>query len=174
MITTKTDSENPSEHWGFIECNGKVAVDLGCGRWEHIEFRDPSWPTTPEWLLEKGASEVYAYDIDQNEVDWYNTQLAPSKKIKAYQKSINTVDDVRSILQAHQPKVIKCDIEGFESAFLDLTDEEFTSVDYYALETHSDKLHDAFVAKFNNLGYTIVATVELVHAPPMKALFAKK
>ena len=174
IITRQTNSENPSEHWEFIECNGGIAVDLGCGRWEHIEFRDPSWPTTPEWLLIKGASEVHAYDIDQAEVDWYNTQLSPTKKITAYCKGIVTVDDVRSILQAHNPKIIKCDIEHYEAAFLDLIDEEFSSVDLYALETHSDALYDAFIAKFNSLNYEIIATVELTHAPPMKALFAKK
>lgn len=174
MITTKTDSENPSEHWGFIECEGKVALDLGCGRWEHIEYRDPSWPTTPEWLLIKGASEVHAYDVDPAEVDWYNTVLSPTKNITAYHKGIMGVNDLREILQTHYPKVIKCDIEGYESAFLELTDEEFLSIDYYALETHSDELYDKFVERFTLLGYEIVATVELTHAPPMKALFAKK
>lgn len=174
MITTKTNSENPSEHWGFIECKGEVAIDLGCGRWEHVEYRDPSWPTTPEWLLLQGASEVHAYDIDISEVNWYNDTLAPTKKIKAYQKNITTVEDVRDILNAHKPKVVKCDIESFEAAFLDLTDEEFSSVDFYALETHSDDLYNRFVEKFRLLGYEVIATVELTHAPPMKALFAKK
>jgi hypothetical protein len=174
MIIKQTNSENPSEHWEFIECEGKVAIDLGCGRWEHVEYRDPSWPTTPEWLLLKGASEVHAYDIDPAEVDWYNTVLAPTKNIKAYEKGITVVQDLREILQAHNPKVVKCDIEGYESTFLELTDEEFKSIDYYALETHSEHLYVCFMEKFNLLGYEIIATVDLTHAPPMKALFAKK
>jgi hypothetical protein len=174
MITKSTNSENPSEHWEFIECNGKVAVDLGCGRWEHVEYRDPSWPTTPEWLLLKGASEVHAYDIDQTEVDWYNTFISPTKNIKAYQKNITSVQDVRDILQAHNPKIIKCDIESYESAFLQLSDEEFSSVDLYALETHSDSLYTSFIEKFQNLGYEIIAVIDLIHARPMKAIFAKK
>lgn len=174
MIIKQTNSENPSEHWEFIECAGKVAIDLGCGRWEHVEFRDPSWPTTPEWLLMKGASEVHAYDIDQNEVDWYNTNLSPNKKITAYQKNITVVNDIREILQLHTPKVVKCDIEGYESIFLELTDDEFGSIDYYALETHSDDLYNRFIEKFKQLKYEVVATIDLVHAPPMKAIFAKK
>lgn len=174
MITKQTNSENPSEHWGFIECEGKVALDLGCGRWEHVEYRDPSWPTTPEWLLIQGASEVHAYDIDLNEVNWYNTTLSPTKNITAYHKGIEKVDDLREILQLHNPKVVKCDIEGYESTFLELTDEEFSSIDQYALETHSDDLYNRFTERFKSLGYEIIATVELTHAPPMKALFAKK
>ncbi len=174
MIIKQINSENPNEHWEFIECKGKVAVDLGCGRWEHVEYRDPSWPTTPEWLLIKEASEVHAYDIDASEVEWYNTTLSPTKKLIAYQKAIMTVEDLREILQAHKPKVIKCDIEGYESTFLELTDEEFLTIEYYALETHSDELYSKFINRFTSLGYDIVATVELTHAPPMKALFAKK
>lgn len=173
MIKREVSSENPNEHWEFIECNNKVAVDLGCGRWEHVEYRDPSWPTTPEWLLLRGASEVHAYDVDPAEVDWYNNTLA-NKKITAYHKGIGNVEDVRAILQAHKPSVIKCDIEGYESTFLELTDEEFSSIDYYALETHSDDLYNAFVARFEALNYEIIAVIDLVHAPPMKALFARK
>ena len=68
MITRYYDTEHPAEHWEFIECEGKVAIDLGCGRWEKVEKRDSSWPTTPEWLVQKGASHVYAFDIDPEEV----------------------------------------------------------------------------------------------------------
>lgn len=41
-------------------------------------------------------------------------------------------------------------------------------------KTNSDELYNVFVAKFKDLGYEIIATVKLTHAPPMKALFAKK
>lgn len=174
MKKVECSVENPSEHWAFIECEDKVAVDLGCGRWEHVEYRDPSWPTTPEWLLVKGAKEVHAYDIDKAEVDWYNTTLSPIKNIKAYEKNISTVEDIREILRLHNPKVIKSDIEHYESTILELTDEEFTSVDFYAVETHSDHLFDMFTNKFNSLNYEVVAVVDLVHARPMKAIFAKK
>jgi hypothetical protein len=77
-------------------------------------------------------------------------------------------------MATYQPKVVKCDIEGYERVFLELNDEEFTSIDFYALETHNDELYNAFMDKFNTLGYEIIATVDLVHAPPMKVLFAEK
>lgn len=174
MITTQVKTENPSEHWEFIECNNEVAVDLGCGRWEKIEYRDPSWLTTPEWLLHKGASHVYAYDIDPAEVEWYNTTLSPSKNITAYHKQINNVEDIREIFNTVKPTVVKCDIEGYERAILDLSDVEFLTVKFYAIETHSDELYSKFVERFNNLKYEIIATVDLIHAPPMKAIFAKR
>jgi hypothetical protein len=170
MITTQTNSENPENHWPYIEGEGRVALDLGCGRWQH----HPDWYTTSEWLIHKGASRVYGYDISQSEVDLINANPANIDKITAYCRSISTVDDIREILNLHQPKLIKCDIEGYESVFLDLTDDEFTSVDFYALETHSDQLYEQFFNRFTQLGYEIIASIQLLHAPPMRVLFAKK
>lgn len=174
MITKDVSTEQPSEHWGFIECENQVALDLGCGRWETIEYRDPSWPTTPEHLIQCGASHVYAFDIDPKEIEWYTANVTPKMNVTAIHKHITNVEDIRHMLREYQPTVVKCDIEGAESVFLELTDEEFTQIKMYALETHSDHLYELFVNQFNRLGYTIIATINLVHAPPMKALFAKK
>jgi hypothetical protein len=174
MIYEQTDSENPSLHWGYIKCKDKIAIDLGCGRWETVEYRDPNWPTTPEWLIKLGASKVIAFDIDETEVNWYNENISPIMPVTAVHSAITTVDHIRDILTTYQPSVVKCDIEGFEQVFLELTDDEFSSIDFYALETHSDELYNSFKDKFDKLGYDIIATVDLVHAPPMKALFAEK
>lgn len=174
MIHEQTNSEKPSLHWGHIKCKNKIALDLGCGRWETVEYRDPSWPTTPEWLIELGASKVIAFDIDPNEINWYNENITPKIPVTAIHASIDSVQTIRDIMATYQPKVIKCDIEGYERVFLELSDEEFTSIDFYALETHSDELYNAFIDKFNTLGYEIIAIVDLVHAPPMKALFAER
>ena len=173
-ILKEVSSENPNLHWEFIECKDVVAVDLGCGRWGKVEYRDPSWPTTPEYLIQKGASHVYAFDIDPVEIDWYTANISTKMNVTAYCKAINTVDDVREILTTLKPKSIKIDIEGYEQAFLQLTDEEFCSIDFYAVETHSDALSEQFSQKFEKLNYEVVAIIDLIHARPMKAFFAKK
>lgn len=174
MIIEICDSEKPSLHWKYMECSGKVVVDLGCGRWEKVEYRDPSWPTTPEYLIELGASKVYAIDTDPIEIEWYTSNVSPKSNVVALNKNINSVSTLRDVLNEYQPKVVKCDIEGYESTFLELTDEEFCKIEMYGLETHSDHLYNLFVEKFQKLGYDIIATINLVHAPPMKAIFAVK
>jgi hypothetical protein len=170
MKLIQINTEHPNEHWQYIECEGAVTVDLGCGR----HLKEPSWPTTPEWFLEKGATEVHAYDVDANEINWYNTTLVPNKNIKAYQKVIAEPQDILEIINTHNPSVIKCDIEGYESVLLQLSDEDFSKVSFYAIETHSNELFNSFLNKFNSLPYTITAIIDLLHAPPMKVIFAKK
>jgi hypothetical protein len=174
MIVEDCNSEKPSLHWKYIQCKDQVAMDLGCGRWEQVEFRDPSWPTTPEYLIELGASKVIAVDIDPSEIEWYKANVSTKSNVVALHRNINSVDAVRELLNEYKPTVIKCDIEGQENCFLQLSDEEFCSVKMYALETHADYLHNLFLEKFNNLNYEVIATINLVHALPMKALFAVK
>lgn len=174
-IKETTNSENPSLHWKYIECKDQIAIDLGCGRWEHVEYRDQSWPTTPEYLLQLGASKVYAFDIDEKEIQWYRDNLCVKyPNLIVFTANINDTNALREIYQQCKPDVIKCDIEGNEKFLLQLTDEEFTSVNMYAIETHSNELYNSFIAKFQKLNYHIVATIDLVHAIPMKAIFAKK
>lgn len=169
------DSEKPDLHWKYIECKNQIAVDLGCGRWEHIEHRDPSWLTTPEYLLQLGASSVYAFDTDQNEINWYTENVCPNhSNLQAFHGHIDSVDKIRQIYKKCNPDVIKCDIEHNETFILELTDSEFSIVQFYAIETHSDDLYNRFIERFSKLGYAIVALIDLVHARPMKVIFAKK
>jgi|LakMenEpi03Aug12_release.lakeMendotaPanAssembly.Ray.scaffolds.fasta_scaffold364751_2 hypothetical protein len=174
MILKETDSENPNLHWEFVKCKDRVCLDLGCGRWESVEYRDPNWPTTPEWLIQNGAKKVYAFDLDENEINWYNENICKDSNISAFTLNVSSVNDIRNIINEYKPEMIKCDIEGFEYVLLELTDEEFSSIRHYALETHSDDLYKKFVEKFTNLGYDIIASIDLIHARPMKALFAEK
>jgi hypothetical protein len=168
------DTEHPAEHWEFIECNGKVAIDLGCGRWEKVEKRDPSWPTTPEWLVQRGASHVYAFDIDSEEVEWYNNNIDTEQPITTINQGIFSVGDVRNIWNTYHPKIVKCDIEHFESNILELTDEEFSVIDLWAIETHSDELEQGFKGKFERCKYELFGYINLTHAPHVRVLFARK
>lgn len=174
MIIKDVNVENPFLHWEYIECNNKIVIDLGCGRWEHVEYRDQTWLTTPEYLIHKGATKVFAFDIDQKEINWFNENLSSKHPIFPICKAISSTGDVREILNNYNPSVVKCDIETHEVGFLNLTDAEFRRIDFYALETHGDDIHAAFLSKFKTLNYDIVAVINLVHANPMKAIFAKK
>lgn len=177
MIYKEVNTENPEEHWEFIKCADKVTLDLGCGWFsDHRERSLYGWPTTPEWLLQNGATHVYAYDANAQETNWVTQNLSPKLPITANPLHITSVADIRSLLATHNPTVIKCDIEGAESTFLDLSDEEFRQIEFYALETHSDELFDLFTDKFTTLNYNILAVIDLVHAKPTvcKVIFAER
>ena len=174
MIIKDVNVENPELHWEYIKCKDQVALDLGCGRWEKVEKRDSSWLTTPEFLISRGAKQVYAFDCDPEEIVWFKKNVEPVMNVTPIHKCINSADDIREIYNAYKPTVVKCDIEFHEKFFEEISDEMFSSVKFYALETHTDHLYNSFANRFNRLGYNIIASINLVHAPPMKALFAEK
>lgn len=174
MIIKNVGTEHPSEHWEFVECENSIVLDLGCGRWEKWVHRDSSWPTTPEFFIQKGAKQVYALDSDEEEINWFMDNIVPNMNVTMIKKSISSVDDIREILNFCNPDFVKCDIEGQEIVLLDLTDEEFSKVKFYAIETHSYELSSMFSKRFTDLDYTILAVIDLTHAHPMKVFFAKK
>lgn len=173
MVIEHINTENPNQHWKYIECAGSVTMDLGCGRWDKVERRDPSWLTTPEFFIDKGATIVYGIDTDPIEIEWFNNTVDKTHIVPIC-SSINTVDDIIFLYNRYNPTVVKSDIEGFESLFLQLPDEEFRSINFYAIETHSEELYVLFLKKFFMLNYEVIATINLTHAPPMKVIFARK
>ncbi len=169
------DNENPHEHWKYIQCDGGIAIDFGCGRWEQVAYRDPNWPTTPEYLFNRGASKVYAFDVDQNELNWFKENInSENPNIIPVYANLSNVDIFKSIYAEYKPNIVKCDIEHNEIFLLQLTDEEFSSVNFYAIETHTDHLYRLFLEKFINLGYKVEHMIHLTHAYPMKVIFAEK
>lgn len=171
----EVDTEEPSKHWGFINCKDEIVVDLGCGRWEHMTPRDQSWPTTPEYLAELGATKVYAFDVDPTEIEWFNENVCnKNSKIYAEAKGIHSIIDIRDIYTKYNPTVVKSDIEGAEGILLELTDIEFLTVKHYAIETHTDDIFRLFVEKFASLDYNITMVIDLLHAPHCKVIFAER
>lgn len=174
MIIKDVNVENPELHWEYIKCKDQVALDLGCGRWEKTEKRESSWLTTPEFLISRGAKHVYAFDCDPEEIAWFNKKITKEMNITAIHKCINSADDIKDLYSTYKPTVIKCDIEFNEKFFSEITDEMFSTVKFYAVETHTDNLYNTFLDRFKRLGYNVIASINLVHAYPMKAIFAEK
>lgn len=174
MITKEWNTEKPEIHWEFIECNNEIVADLGCGRWEHVEFRDKSWLTTPEFLISRGAKKVYAFDIDEQEINWYKTNVANKMQVEPINLNISSVNDIKEIYKKYNPTVIKSDIETYEKHFLELNDDEFRSIKFYAVETHTIELLNQFIDKFIKLNYEIIAELNYSVNRNINVLFAKR
>lgn len=171
----KVNNENPNEHWEFINVNGKTVLDLGCGRWEHVEYRDTNWPTTPEYWTQKGANQVIGIDADQNEIDWFLKMYKNEIGYTFNCMIINSPDDFYHLINQYKPNVIKCDIEGGEIHLINLDNETFKLVDEYYIETHGQELYLNCISKLFECDYEIYEEIDLIHTNGnCKVLFAKK
>ena len=171
----KVNNENPNEHWQFVSVNNRVVLDLGCGRWERVEHRDPKWPTTPEFFIQKGAKHVVAIDCDPNEINWFTSNFSKESNYEFILSCINSSNDFLNLITTYNPNCIKIDIEGAESNIIDIPNDVFSKVDEYYIETHNHHLFESCISKLDSCNYQIINIIDLIHTNgACKVIFAKK
>ena len=172
---TLVNNENPIEHWQYINVDNKVVLDLGCGRWEKVEYRDSNWLTTPEYFLANHALKVIAVDVDQEEISWFRNKFPNHTNLEFILKSINKKEDILDLYHTYKPNCIKFDIEGNEKLLLELTREEFSNIDEYYIETHGLDIYLKIIDILKLYEYTITNQIDLTHTRGYcKVIFAKK
>jgi len=175
MNMIKVNNENPNEHWQFVSVTDCVVLDLGCGRWEHVEHREKDWPTTPEYFNIKGAKKVIAVDGDENEILWFNKKYSHESGYVFIHSMINSPNILEHLITEYKPNCIKIDIEGGEINLINLSDDIFNLVNEYYIETHNDQLYYQCILKLAQNRYDIYQQIDLVHTNGgCKVIFAKK
>jgi SAM-dependent methyltransferase len=130
----KIMSEEPVEHWSFLNFKNKIVLDLGCGRFY-------SSISTAEWFINEGASLVIGVDLSKEPIQ--NERFIP------YAKAISSSVDIEYFFK-YKPNVVKCDIEGAEKYLKDVLLD--SSVEEIAIEYHdaeTKKVCEDFFEKWN-------------------------
>lgn len=175
MVTVDVNTEDPREHWKYLSVlPNDVAIDFGCGRWEDVEPRDPSWPTTPEYIKSLGARRVFAFDYNPEEIRWFNNRFQYDSSYVFSCTDLSNHKVMEEIFRNVKPNVVKCDIEKNEMHLLNVHEDLFKTVKSYGIETHRRWIFEAFMNEFPKRGYVVTTVVNLVHANPMKVIFAER
>jgi len=168
---TKIDTENPEKHWEFINVQGKRVLDLGCGDFGNAT--NLSYPTTAEYFLNKGASYVLGVDLNYNDISKINERLGNVLELKI--DTITSSDQIRRFITENQIQIVKSDIEGAEIHLLEMSDEDFSQIEEYYIETHNTSLENSLQDKLTRCKYIITNIVVLSHTNDVcKVFFAKK
>jgi phage anti-repressor protein len=130
MEIKQIKTENPSEHWGFLECDGRTVLDLGHGIWE--QDTEP----TPIYFLKEKATLVVGVDPSQPSYNWYKDNLKTERFVQ-HNDYIDGPNKFQMYLRYYRPHVVKCDIEGSEIYMGNLTKEDFETVREMGIEYHS-------------------------------------
>jgi hypothetical protein len=129
----KITSEEPIEHWSFLNFKNKIVLDLGCGRFY-------SSISTAEWFLNEGASLVIGVDLSKENIE--------NEKFIPYAKAINSCSDIEYFLK-YKPNVIKCDIEGAEKYLKDIVlDSSVTQIGIEYHDAETKKICEDFFKKW--------------------------
>lgn len=140
----KIQSEEPIEHWSFLNSKNKIVLDLGCGKFY-------SSISTAQWFLDEGANKVIGVDLSKEAIE--------DEKFIPYAKAINSAEDLQYFLQ-YMPEVIKCDIEGAEKYFKDISELPY-SVKEIAIEYHDADTKNICEEQFKIWGFTNIELYQL-------------
>jgi hypothetical protein len=165
-------SENSEHHWPFLNAKNHILLDLGCGRHDTNDLSQSS----AVYLGEKGAIKVIAIDGRESEINYFNENNLDPNKYTFINMFINIPDDIRNLIKEYNPTAIKCDIEGYETSFYDITKEEMKNVIEFGLEYHTVDILNNMIQKIKEWGFEIhtEAKFGFVDAPQMGVLFCSK
>ena len=151
-------------HWGWLDVEGKVVLDVGA-----------DYGSTADFFLRRGAARVIAVEGDPRSFRRLNALAEQRANLKAVQKRIASVTDWQELLVSHAPQVVKADCEGGEGFLLDLDDRLFRKPEAWAVELHTkeqaerwgnfypwgsmDTLWVRFLEKLLDCGYEIAKDV---------------
>ncbi len=162
-------TENPEEHWADLDVNGKIVMDMGCGRFDSI---GRPWDYTPMFFLNQGASRVIGIDANLDDITWY-LENYDDKYFVFIHSNIDSKAKILNLLDTFQPTVLKIDIEWGEVNFYDITKKEMANITDLAIETHSEEIHERIREKLTEWGFTIQNDVPIM-GHSSRVLFAKK
>jgi len=146
----KIKSENPEDHWGFLNVKNKTVVDFGCGRtWNQN-------PTTPEFFLQKEAKKVIAIEMWPNEIEWFKENVK-NENLILITDQIDSGEKIKKYIVEYKPEVIKCDIEGAEKYLYELSNEIFNPVQEMAIEYHDEEIKSKIISECIKWGFNYIS-----------------
>ena len=166
MIEYNIYSENSQHHWGPINVKDRNVLDLGCGRSWTKELNHSS----SIYFGECGAKSVVSVDASKSEIDYFNSVNPDKNKYTFLCMRIDGIDDIRYLLSKYKFDAIKCDIEGFETAFYNITKLEMEDVKEFALEYHSSEILNNMTLKLIEWGFTIHTKAKFTYNEDFKYL----
>lgn len=119
MIRGTIHSENPTEHWEFLDCRGKVILDLGCGFWTDSERKTGNG--TAKYFITQDPIKYIGVDCNGTDIARLSKEFPQGVFIE---KPIRCTEDILGILYEYRPTIVKCDIEGMEDALFGLSTSE--------------------------------------------------
>jgi hypothetical protein len=128
-------SENPENHWRFLNPKDKIVMDMGCSFWDSSWHDD--WYSSSEWFVNKGASKLIGFDCAEHDIQKYHKLYGNDGVFETFQLCVSEDKHIEDVLKKYKPQVIKCDIEGAEIHFQNVTKEMIEFVDEIAIEYHN-------------------------------------
>ena len=109
---------------------------MGCSFWDSTW--NEGWLSSSEYFVSNGASKLIGFDCAKHDIDKYHQLYGNEGKYLTFHLCVNSNQQIEDLLFQYKPQVIKCDIEGAEIHFENVTKEMIDFVDEIAIEYHNE------------------------------------
>jgi hypothetical protein len=145
-------SEEPSDHWGFLNVKDAVVLDLGCGLFH-------STISTPNYFFNQGAKTVIGVD-SEGVIQGLEPQVNLNPNFISHSELIQSTEQLIRYIN-YNPDIIKCDIEGAEIYFKDIP--VLNNVKHIGIEYHNNELKHLCLHKLKEWEFNYYSFYQITH-----------
>jgi len=151
MQLEKITSENPENHWRFLNPKDKIVMDMGCSFWDSTW--NEGWLSSSEYFVSKGAKKLIGFDCAEHDILKYKKLYGNDGTYYTFHLCVNTDKHIEDLLLQYKPQMIKCDIEGAEIHFQNVKKDMIPFVEEIAIEYHNCPTREMCENKIKEWGF---------------------
>lgn len=128
-----------------IDYKGKLILDIGA-----------DVGSTADFFLRRGAREVICVECNR---DYFNELAKNAIKIKGIRPVFLRISEplhFKNLIISLRPDVLKSDCEGCEKHLLKVSDDVFSLVKEYVVETHGQAIEKGLLEKLGKNGFKVL------------------
>lgn len=160
-------SENPREHWKYLNCQDEIVIDFGCAYNDtDAEKTRENKLGTPHYIISQNPKQYIGIDIYEPDLVELRKEFPNATFIN---EPIDSSDKVQNLFDKYQPTIIKSDIEGAETNFISTNPPN--SLKQIAIETHGPDIETEFIEWAEGKGFKIKDIEALAEHPHIKIIY---
>lgn len=163
-------SENPKEHWKYLNCQDEIVIDFGCAYNDtDAEKTRENKLGTPHYIISQNPKQYIGIDIYEPDLVELRNEFPDVTFIN---EAIDSSDKLQNLFDKYQPTIIKSDIEGAEINFIGTNPP--SSLKQIAIETHGPDIETEFIEWAEGKGFKIKDIEALAEHPHIKIIYFVK
>jgi hypothetical protein len=165
-------SEDPKEHWQFLNCKNERIIDFGCCYNDRDEQNTRKNKLgTPQYIVSQNPAFYVGVDIYQPDLIELKNEMQKENVIFLEIK-IDSTKKLQNLFDEYLPTAIKMDIEGAE-IYLSETNPP-ACLKQLAIESHSFEIENSLLEWSKQHNYNLIKTQALAQHPHIKILYFSK
>ena len=162
-------TEDPKEHWKFLNCTNERVVDFGCCyNDKDQENTRVNKLGTPQFILAQNPIMYVGLDIYEPDLIELKKEIQQENAF-FFNLKLDSSEKVQKVFDDYLPTVIKMDIEGAELYMCDTVPPN--CLKQIAVESHNQQIENMLISWSNKWNFALTSVEALAQHPHIKILY---